>query len=70
MQQYTSSRFTEDINLFVADFVGNPSINFVEARGNQQEDGSISLDILGGVKVKLVTNENVKLSEWFEKKRQ
>ncbi|RKW46489.1 ABC transporter ATP-binding protein [Lachnoanaerobaculum gingivalis] len=55
-------------NLFVADFVGNPSINFVEARGNQQEDGSISLDILGGVKVKLVTNENVKLSEWFEKR--
>lgn len=55
-------------NLFVADFVGNPSINFVEAKGTQQGDGSISLDILGGVKAKLVTNENIKLNEWFEKR--
>lgn len=55
-------------NLFVADFVGNPSINFVEAKGAQQADGSVVLDILGGVKAKLVTNENVRLSEWFEKR--
>ena len=55
-------------NLFVADFVGNPSINFVEAKGTQQGDGSISLDILGGVKAKFVTNENIKLNEWFEKR--
>lgn len=55
-------------NLFVADFVGNPSINFVEAKGSQQGDGSISLDILGSVKAKFVTNENIKLNEWFEKR--
>ena len=55
-------------NLFVADFVGNPSINFVEAKGTQQGGGSISLDILGGVKAKFVTNENIKLNEWFEKR--
>ena len=55
-------------NLFVADFVGNPSINFVEAKGSQQADGSILLDMLGGVKAKLVTNENIKLNEWFEKR--
>lgn len=55
-------------NLFVADFVGNPSINFVEAKGTQQGDGSISLDILGGVRAKFVTNENIKLNEWFEKR--
>lgn len=55
-------------NLFVADFVGNPSINFVEAKGAQQGDGSISLDILGSVKAKFVTNENIKLNEWFEKR--
>ena len=55
-------------NLFVADFVGNPSINFVEAKGTQQGDGSISLDILGSVKAKFVTNENIKLNEWFEKR--
>ena len=54
--------------LFVADFVGNPSINFVEAKGTQQGDGSISLDILGSVKAKFVTNENIKLNEWFEKR--
>ena len=55
-------------NLFVADFVGNPSINFVEAKGSQQADGSILLDMLGGVKAKLVTNENIRLTDWFDKR--
>ena len=39
-------------NLFVADFVGNPSINFVEAKGAQAQDGSIDLTVLGGLKAK------------------
>ena len=36
-------------NLFVADFVGNPSINFVEVKGRQAADGTISMTMLGGV---------------------
>ena len=55
-------------NLFVADFVGNPSINFVEAKGTQQNDGSISLNILDGVNVKFIPNEKIKLDEWFDKR--
>ena len=35
-------------NTFVADFVGSPSINFVEASGTQKQDGSMELDILDG----------------------
>lgn len=70
LQQYAPPLevYRRSENLFVADFVGNPSINFVEAKGSQQADGSILLDMLGGVKAKLVTNENIKLNEWFEKR--
>ena len=52
LQQYQPplTVYNHPQNLFVADFVGNPSINFVEAKGAQQPDGSITLDILGGVK--------------------
>ena len=32
-------------NLFVADFVGNPAINFVEARGAQRADGAVELTV-------------------------
>ena len=53
-------------NLFVADFVGNPSINFIDAKGAQQSDGSISLKILDGANVKFIPNEAVSLSEWFK----
>ena len=52
-------------NLFVADFVGNPSINFVEAKGAQQPDGSITLDILGGVKAVFRPREGLDLAAWF-----
>ena len=60
--------YTRPENLFVADFVGNPSINFVEAKGTQQNDGSISLNILDGVNVKFIPNEKIKLDEWFDKR--
>ncbi len=35
-------------NLFVADFVGNPSVNFIDAQGQIKEDGSVSLKMLNG----------------------
>ncbi len=53
-------------NLFVADFVGNPSINFVEARGAQGADGSVDLTIFDGRKAKFVPKEKTDLPGWFK----
>jgi cellulose synthase/poly-beta-1,6-N-acetylglucosamine synthase-like glycosyltransferase len=33
-------------NTFVADFVGNPAINFINGHGHQGEDGSFTLSVL------------------------
>ena len=50
LQQYDAplTVYNKPNNLFVADFVGNPSINFVEATGAQDPDGTIPLTLLGG----------------------
>ena len=52
-------------NLFVADFVGNPSINFIEAKGSQGADGAISLTALGGLQAKFRSTEPLELGKWF-----
>ena len=67
LQQYQPplTVYNHPQNLFVADFVGNPSINFVEAKGAQQPDGSITLDILGGVKAIFRPREGLDLAAWF-----
>ena len=67
LQQYQPplTVYNHPQNLFVADFVGNPSINFVEAKGAQQPDGSITLDILGGVKAVFRPRECLELAAWF-----
>ena len=67
LQQYQPplTVYNHPQNLFVADFVGNPSINFVEAMGAQQPDGNITLDILGGVKAVFRPREGLDLAAWF-----
>ena len=67
LQQYAAPLevYNHPANLFAADFVGNPSINFVEAKGAQQPDGSITLDILGGVKAVFRPREGLDLAAWF-----
>ena len=67
LQQYQPplTVYNHPQNLFVADFVGNPSINFVETKGAQQPDGSITLDILGGVKAVFRPREGLDLAAWF-----
>ena len=67
LQQYQPplTVYNHPQNLFVADFVGNPSINFVEAKGAQQPDGSITLDILGGIKAVFRPREGLDLAAWF-----
>jgi len=66
LQQYAAPLdvYNRPANLFVADFVGNPSMNFVDGKGKQAEDGSIVLDILGEHKAKFVPNEKILLSDW------
>ena len=67
LQQYQPplTVYNHPQNLFVADFVGNPSINFVEAKGSQQADGSITLEILGGVKAVFRPKDGLDLAAWF-----
>lgn len=70
LQQYAAPLevYNKPNNLFVADFVGNPSVNFVEAKGKQQEDGSIALSILDGINATFKPSEAVDLKEWFEQR--
>ena len=53
-------------NLFVADFVGNPSINFVEAKGAQDTDGSLSLTVFNGRKAVFTPTQPLDLAAWFQ----
>jgi len=55
-------------NLFVADFVGNPSVNFIEAKGEQQEDGTVSISILDGINATFRPSAAVNLKNWFEQR--
>ena len=66
LQQYAVplTVYSEPENTFVADFVGNPSINFIEAKGGQREDGTIALQLLGKDAV-FTPEKELKLAEWF-----
>ncbi len=67
LQQYDAplTVYARPNNLFVADFVGNPSINFIEAKGRQEENGDISLTALGGLKGCFRSAEPLNLGKWF-----
>ena len=67
LQQYDAPLdvYNRPANLFVADFVGNPSINFVDAKGKQQADGSFAFNILDGVKAKFIPNDRIEMDKWF-----
>ncbi len=69
LQQYAAPLevYNRPANLFVADFVGNPSMNFVDAKGKQNEDGSVSLEILDGIKARFVPGKestSFNMAEW------
>lgn len=68
LQQYEAPLdvYHHPANLFVADFVGNPSINFVEVKGRQAADGSVSMTMLGGVQAVFRPKKPVELAAWFE----
>ena len=70
LQQYDAplTVYNRPGNLFVADFVGNPSINFVEAKGTQTPDGAIRLSMLDGVTAVFHPITPVNLPDWFEER--
>lgn len=72
LQQYDKPMdvYNKPKNLFVADFVGNPAINFVEAKGGQEADGSINLSIFDNVKAKFVAREQLDLALWIKQKQE
>ena len=69
LQQYAVplTVYSEPENTFVADFVGNPSINFIEAKGAQKDDGTIALQLLGKDAV-FTPEKELKLAEWFSER--
>ncbi|MCR5311474.1 MAG: ABC transporter ATP-binding protein [Lachnospiraceae bacterium] len=66
LQQYAAPLevYNRPANLFVADFVGNPSMNFVDAKGKLQSDGSVAIDILGGIKGRFIPAGPIDINEW------
>ena len=66
LQQYDAPLdvYNRPNNLFVADFVGSPAINFVEATGEQGADGKMSFDIFDGKKASFSFSVPVNIAEW------
>ncbi len=71
LQQYDAPLdvYKKPANLFVADFVGNPSINFIETKdAKQDEKGNISFKIFDDVSAELILNKEIDL-EAYKKER-
>ena len=70
LQQYDAplTVYSKPNNLFVADFVGNPSINFVEAKGKADPDGNIRLTMLEGSSAEFVPNQRLDLEQWLRQR--
>ncbi len=67
LQQYDAplTVYNKPNNLFVADFVGNPSINFVEAKGTQGANGTLNLSIFNNRSIEFKPAESFNLNDWF-----
>ncbi len=65
LQQYDAPLdvYNKPNNLFVADFVGNPAINFINAHG-KQEKGNFELEVFDGKKLRFVPNEPLDIEKW------
>jgi len=67
LQQYDAPLdiYNKPTNLFVADFVGSPSINFIDAVGKQSADGSFALKVFDGAPVTFTPHTQVDLARWY-----
>lgn len=70
LQQYDKPLvvYNNPSNTFVADFIGNPSINFINATGKQSPEGDIVLTIFDNFTIKFIPNENSDLVEWYQRR--
>ena len=67
LQQYEDPLrvYNHPNNTFVADFVGNPAINFMNARGRQTEKGDFSLKLLDHYEAVFTPAVPVDAEEWY-----
>lgn len=65
LQQYDAplTVYGKPENTFVADFVGNPQINFIEAEGEQTENG-VELNVFNGENNLTFKSESLDLAAW------
>ena len=70
LQQYDAplTVYHRPANLFVADFVGNPAINFVEAKGAQNPDGTLSLTVFNQRPATFRPSAPLNLEDWFRQR--
>ncbi len=68
LQQYDAPLdvYNKPNNLFVADFVGNPAINFIEGKARQEGD-KVVLSVMDGLRLTFRPNAPLDLKEWFAK---
>lgn len=67
LQQYDAPLdvYNKPNNLFVADFVGNPAINFIDAHG-KQVNGDFEMEVFDGKKLRFIPNEPLDINKWRE----
>ena len=66
LQQYEEplTVYNRPSNLFVADFVGNPAVNFVEASGTQDGD-ALTLSFFGDKKARFLPEGGLRIADWY-----
>lgn len=57
-------------NLFVADFVGNPSVNFIDAQGQIKDDGTVLLKILNGRQFSFKPAKDFDFATWYKNRNE
>ena len=69
MQQYDPPLVTYSMpsNLFVADFVGNPTMNFLDAKAERDEKGKIRINMYG-IEAEFVSNDEFTVPEPYKEK--
>ncbi len=69
IQQYEAPLdvYNKPNNLFVADFIGSPSINFVEGLASQKGK-NIELEVFDGCKAEFIPNEPLNLEEYCKQR--
>ena len=55
--------YKRPVNVFAADFVGNPAVNFIDAVGKQNKDGTFSFTIFDNVKATFKPGEKINLDQ-------